>query len=114
MRRASVIFAVFLTLPSAVCAGDHYTTPGMPVCDTPEHLKEFLLAGVSNDQRWMNEIKDACPSVKGGLKAAIIEELSGDSTVMHVVKVRVFSAYSRGSATGYTVDIGLVDTPSGR
>jgi hypothetical protein len=103
----------FLALSSPVKAGDLYTTPGMPLCDTPEHLKEFLLAAIQHDERWAQELAADCPTVNVGLKAAIIEELPSDSDVLHVVKIRIFSPYRKGSATGYAVNVGLTDAPTG-
>jgi hypothetical protein len=93
--------------------GTLYTTPGMPVCDTPEHLKEYLLAAVNRDQQWARELGEDCPTVKGGLKAVIIEDLPSDSDVLHVIKIRVFSPYGKGSATGYAVNVGLTESPTG-
>jgi hypothetical protein len=109
----NALAVAFLALSSPAIAGDLYTMPSIPLCDTPEHLKEYLLAAFKHDERWVHELADACPTINGGLKAAIIEDLPSESSVMHVVKVRVFSPYEKGSATGYTVNLGLTEAPTG-
>jgi hypothetical protein len=87
-----------------------FTTDGMPVCDSPDHLREFLLAAVQHDERWIRELKQDCPSVIGGAKVTIIEDLPSESDIAHVVRIRVFGLKA-GSATGYTLNIALTNSP---
>lgn len=113
MRALSgILVAVLWSVASPAFAGDLFTTDGMPVCDSPEHLREFLMAGLQRDERWIHELAENCPTVNGGLKAVIIEDLPSDTDAMHVVKIRVFSPRGKGSATGYAVNIGLRDKPA--
>lgn len=100
---------VLAVLAGSICpalAADVTTSPGQPVCDTTEHLQEWLLAALQKQDRWMEELKQSCTSVKGGLVVGIIEKVSGDPEAFEVLKVRVMGAKS-GSLVGYTVSAGL-------
>jgi hypothetical protein len=105
LRLSSAIVLVLCVFVDAF-AGEVTTSPGQPLCDTPEHLQEWILAAVQHDDRWIKELSRSCTSAAGGSKIVIIEDLPSDSDIGHVVKVRVFGKTS-GSVVGYTVSIGL-------
>jgi hypothetical protein len=89
----------------ATATTEFKTSPGQPFCFQIDQLKEYLLAGVNNDQRWMKELD--CYPIVGGAKVTIIEEYPSDSDIAHVVKVRIFSPSGKGSVVGYTLSLGI-------
>ena len=69
-------------------------------------LQEYLLAMLQKDTKWMSELSSCAPLI-GGAKVTVIESYENDSGIAKVVKVRVFSPQGKGSAVGYTLDLGL-------
>ena len=86
-----------------------FTSAGQPFCTKVEELQEFLLAAMQHDQRWLQSLHSCLPA-PAGTKVAIIEHLPSDSEIGHVVRVRIITK-SGASAVGYTLNLGLKETP---
>jgi hypothetical protein len=109
MKRILAFFAL-ATVATPVFADDAMlgkpwvtSESGAPFCTDVGQLREYMMAGLQNDEKWMGSL-ESCAFVKGGLKVAIIEDLPG-SDLGHVVRARLFG--SGGSTVGYTLSLGL-------
>ena len=107
MKRTAAITAIGIALlaTTPTIAADITTSEGQPLCDTADHLHEFLLASLQKNSRWMKELSTSCVSLKEGLSVGVIEEMSGEND-LKVLKVRAFGSKT-GSMTGYTLNVGL-------
>ena len=104
--RTIFIATASINAMSAAHAGELQTSPGQPVCIEKAELQEYLLAMLQQDAKWMSELRSCAPLI-GGAKVTVIESYENDSGIAKVVKVRVFSPKGKGSAVGYTLDLGL-------
>jgi len=112
MRRTLLAAAVALVVSDAL-AGDLFTTPGMPVCDTAEHIRQYLQAVVQRDADRLAAVGPVCQNVEGGLSVEIIEDIPSSSELTHFVKIGITGERS-GLAIGYSLKIGLTDAPRNR
>jgi hypothetical protein len=110
MRHVSAL-AVFLAAVSPALADDALagkemrTSPhGQPLCDDEAALRGYLAAMLNQDSEAMEQV-GGCGMLKPGLRVVVLEDVPSNSTLAHIVKIRVFG--SHGSAVGYTLNFGL-------
>lgn len=77
---------------------------GQPLCTTQSALQEFMIAAVTANKDWLNQLK-GCVMVPPSATIFIIDDLPSESEIGHFVKVR---AVLKGrSVVGFTVSLGL-------
>ena len=82
----------------------------MPVCDTADHIQQYLQAVVRKDADMLAEVGKSCPTVDGGLMVTVVEDLPGSSELSHFVKIEIIGEKS-GLTRGYSLRIGLKGSP---
>jgi hypothetical protein len=103
----ALALAALVSLVSLACASGQElkTSAGQPFCFQMDQLREYFLAMVQKDEKWMKELD--CYPIVAGAKVTIIEEYPSELEPIHVVKVRIFSPKGAGSVVGYTFNLGI-------
>src|SRR5271157_5651425 len=99
----AIALAGMLVSSAALAGGDVVPNGGTPFCVDKDHLQEYVLAALHQDNAWVKQLND-CGLLQGGTRIGIIEELPSGSTLGHVSKVRVISR-TGVSVVGYILVI---------